>query len=213
MEELALKIDTLTQLYTQIESHLSDSITWFLTVFFGAITVIVLALVFLVKTSIQRGVDKASNGLDEKLDKLQGQIDESIQKQKAFDSFYEGYRIIDGEREYFAPPMTLGIPYRTTEKFFGNRPVYTILVAIGALPDQSQKTIDCSLEDVDVDVVVRSSVICSGTNDISLQRVEPCNGGIRTTIKNEKHYLNAEDIPHAYVQVWYTRSTRKETEK
>ncbi len=66
------KIDTLTQLYTQIESHLSDSITWFLTVFFGAITVIVLALVFLVKTSIQRGVDKASNGLDEKLDKLQG---------------------------------------------------------------------------------------------------------------------------------------------
>ena len=85
MEELALKIDTLTQLYTQIESHLSDSITWFLTVFFGAITVIVLALVFLVKTSIQRGVDKASNGLDEKLDKLQGQIDESIQKQKAFD--------------------------------------------------------------------------------------------------------------------------------
>ena len=42
MEELALKIDTLTQLYTQIESHLSDSITWFLTVFFGAITVIVL---------------------------------------------------------------------------------------------------------------------------------------------------------------------------
>lgn len=72
MEELALKIDTLTQLYTQIESHLSDSITWFLTVFFGAITVIILALVFLVKTSIQRGVDKASNGLDEKLDKLQG---------------------------------------------------------------------------------------------------------------------------------------------
>ena len=64
MEELALKIDTLTQLYTQIESHLSDSITWFLTVFFGAITVIVLALVFLVKTSIQRGVDKASNGLN-----------------------------------------------------------------------------------------------------------------------------------------------------
>ena len=74
MEELALKIDTLTQLYTQIESHLSDSITWFLTVFFGAITVIVLALVFLVKTSIQRGVDKASNGLDEKLDKFKDKL-------------------------------------------------------------------------------------------------------------------------------------------
>ena len=43
------------------------------------------------------------------------------------------YRTIDGETEWFNPPMEIGVEYRTTKRFEGN-PVYTMAVACGDMP-------------------------------------------------------------------------------
>ena len=43
------------------------------------------------------------------------------------------YRTVDGEREYFNPPMSEGEEYRTTERHYGN-PVYAKLVNCNGMP-------------------------------------------------------------------------------
>lgn len=40
------------------------------------------------------------------------------------------YRIVDGEKEWFNPPMERGVEYRTTERFEG-KPVYKCLIYVG----------------------------------------------------------------------------------
>ena len=53
-------------------------------------------------------------------------------------------RVCDGGTwkpwEYVNPPMTLGVEYRTTERYMG-KPVYTKAVNFGALPNASTKTV------------------------------------------------------------------------
>ena len=44
------------------------------------------------------------------------------------------------ELEWVNPPMALGIEYRTTERWLG-KPVYTMLLDFGALPNATSKTI------------------------------------------------------------------------
>lgn len=58
------------------------------------------------------------------------------------DTTYKGcyYRMVDGEQEWFNPPMVLGKEYRTVERHQGEV-VYTKLVDGGALPNTSAKTI------------------------------------------------------------------------
>lgn len=204
MEELVLRVDELYTLFQQVESHLSDTITWFIAVFFGSITVVALALVFLVKASIQRGIDKSSDELKKKLSEMEKQLDVTLQKQKDFDNFYEGYRIVDGEREYFAPPMNLFTPYRTTEKIFGNRPVYTTLIGLGLLASETWKSIECPLENVDT--IIRSSFICSGEYELSSCKIEPLGKSLKITVQNEAKYAKVEDCPQAYIQIWYTKT-------
>ena len=48
--------------------------------------------------------------------------------------------------EYIDPPMSLGVEYRTTERFNG-KPVYVMAVDGGAFPDNSSKTIEVQIPD------------------------------------------------------------------
>ena len=49
------------------------------------------------------------------------------------------YRTMDGETEWFNPPMSLGVEYRTTERWNGYV-VYTMAVDFGALPNNTEKS-------------------------------------------------------------------------
>lgn len=49
------------------------------------------------------------------------------------------YRTMDGETEWFNPPMSPGVEYRTTERWSGS-PVYTMAVDFGALPNNAEKS-------------------------------------------------------------------------
>lgn len=49
------------------------------------------------------------------------------------------YRTMDGETEWFNPPMSQGVEYRTTERWSGS-PVYTMAVDFGALPNNAEKS-------------------------------------------------------------------------
>lgn len=49
------------------------------------------------------------------------------------------YRTMEGETEWFNPPMALGVEYRTTERWNGSA-VYTMAVDFGALPNNTEKS-------------------------------------------------------------------------
>ena len=50
------------------------------------------------------------------------------------------YRMVNGDKEWINPPMAFGVEYRTTERWQSN-PVYTALIDIGTLPDNSSKEV------------------------------------------------------------------------
>ena len=50
------------------------------------------------------------------------------------------YRMVDGVVEWINPPMSLGVEYRTTERYTG-KPVYIKLVDFGSLPNHTFKTV------------------------------------------------------------------------
>lgn len=52
-----------------------------------------------------------------------------------------------GEWEYENPPMTLGVEYRTTERYL-EKPVYCQLVNFGALPNATQKAVKHNIPNV-----------------------------------------------------------------
>lgn len=54
------------------------------------------------------------------------------------DSTYAGcyYRMVNGVREWFNPPMVLGTEYRTTRRYKGS-PVYVMAVNVGTMPSSS----------------------------------------------------------------------------
>lgn len=49
------------------------------------------------------------------------------------------HRTMEGETEWFNPPMALGVEYRTTERWNGSA-VYTMAVDFGALPNNTEKS-------------------------------------------------------------------------
>ena len=56
----------------------------------------------------------------------------------AEDSTYTGcyYRMVNGIREWFNPPMVIGTEYRTTRRYKGS-PVYVMAVSLGTMPSSS----------------------------------------------------------------------------
>ncbi|MDY5613653.1 hypothetical protein [Dysosmobacter sp.] len=201
--ELLLRIDNLDALYQQVESHISDIISWFWIVLFGVFTVIGVALYFLAQSLANKGIEKAIAGTNSKMDAMQKQLEESNSKLKQLESLAEGYRIVDGEREYIIPPMAPNTEYRTCERFFGAQPVYTMLVSCGYLPSKATKTIDCPLQKIDV--LLRSSIICSGQSLISSQSVQKTNQGFRIVVCNDEEYHSTDEVPEFYSQIWYTK--------
>lgn len=74
--ELVLRISSLTDLYQQVESHVSDTFSWFWTVMFGVFAVIGTALFFIARELTKSGVDKEASKLEDKFSKLQNQVEE-----------------------------------------------------------------------------------------------------------------------------------------
>ena len=106
--------------------------------------------------------------------------------------------------EWVNPPMTLGVEYRTTERYQG-KPVYVKLVDCGALPISTQKTVDLGVATaIPIDFVGTTSygsvLTGSGDNDhICTLQVRNSDINIKTTTDQSAYTLN--------VKVKYTKTT------
>lgn len=100
------------------------------------------------------------------------------------------------EWEWVNPPMTLGVEYRTMEKYQG-KPVYTALIDLGTLPNATFKMV--MLTDVSPSKILRHSVQCSDgqTRDGVIESiVMPC---INITTSTDLSTVTAT------LQIWYTK--------
>ena len=104
------------------------------------------------------------------------------------------------EWEYFNPPMVLGVEYRTTERWLG-KPVYTTLLNIGDLPNNSTKNFGLS----GITSVIRyAGATSTGTN------IPNTYGGEVTNVQISKQNISVETNYDAsastgYFTLWYTK--------
>lgn len=72
-----------------------------------------------------------------------GELDitkDTVFKREKFESTW-------GPWEYVNPPMSIGVEYRTTERYMG-KPVYTKVMDFGASPNNGMKNVDLGVPDV-----------------------------------------------------------------
>ena len=136
-----------------------------------------------------------------------GSIDQSIAKIATESTDYPGcyYRMVDGAQEWINPPMSLGMEYRTTERYLG-KPVYVKAVDFGALPNASYKFVGV----VTGDSIIRASGLASngktlpGSIGASQSEQVLCMGsGNSVQIIT---YADASSLT-ATVTAWYTKTT------
>ena len=113
-----------------------------------------------------------------------------------------------GEWEYVNPPMSPGVEYRTTERYWG-KPVYCKLVDCGALPNASTKLVYYADNGV-VNHIVRYSGEMFASGDTfsmpyTMNGVEVCVQAIGRTGINLYASYNASGFA-AYVTVWYIKN-------
>lgn len=136
--------------------------------------------------------------------------------QLAFDPFMVGHggivvRHNNGtswlEWQWLNPPMNVGSEYLLAERH-QNKPVYTKLIALGALPNNSSKNVDIG---VNKEMIVRAEImIGNGTNLMQL----PYFMADGTLVA--KHLFNATNVQitttrdysgyNGHVQIWYTKN-------
>lgn len=196
--ELILRINHLTELYQQVESHISDTFSWFWAVLIGVFAVIGVALYFLARTLSKDGVDKAISGIDAKLSNLQNELDENNTKLKAFEFLLDGYRTVEGEREYLIPPLYPFVEYRTAERFAGNKVVYTMLIQTGFVGPQWT---EMSTNITDADMVLRTESFFYGDS----KNIE-----VSHRFKDDVLWIHfdskeKEHIQDSFAQIWYTK--------
>lgn len=201
--ELLLRIENLTSLYQQMDAHVSETIGWFVEVFLGVLGIIGVALYFLAQSLAKKGIDKAVANTSTKISNLEKQLDDNNFKIKQLESLVDGYRIIDGEKEYMFPPLQLGQPYRTQERFLGGHVVYTVLVDCGGLPIAAKKAVEVRLSGVDV--CLRSSIVGGMQNRISSVFAHKSENGIVIEIETNNEKSIIEEFSQCLVQIWYTK--------
>ena len=130
----------------------------------------------------------------------------------AFSSRVEYIRISDGSEwsmEWVNPPMTVGVEYRTTERYQG-KAVYTQLFEFGALPNKTDKSCTLPTATKATDMVRYEGKMKYGDRRYDLRGVN----GIAIAFLNCSPTSNAyfwittnEDMSAytATIQVWYTR--------
>ena len=111
------------------------------------------------------------------------------------------YRMADGEKEYFNPPMASGVEYRTIERWNG-KPVYTKLVDFGAMPNATMKPV---LHNLRATQIVRFAAQASDGAALpyvdASTRVEiACTATYMIVTTNSDATANT-----ATFQVWYTK--------
>lgn len=107
------------------------------------------------------------------------------------------------------PPMTLGVEYRTTERWQG-KVVYTKLVSVGALPNASSKTVDTGVSGATVfrthlvsfgaDGAVRESPYITSAGVCKIRHNVDGYGNL-TISTSSNEYADATN----YCQIWYTK--------
>lgn len=108
-----------------------------------------------------------------------------------------------GEWECSNPPMTLGVEYRTTERYLG-KPVYAMLFDVGELPANSSKTIYHNIANV------ARPVNITLTNAGGTLNNHPWFTDVRlatTTIYIGTNNDNAPALKDAYAYLKYTKTT------
>lgn len=202
--ELLLRIESLDALYDQTVSHLDNTISWFWVVVFGVFTIIGIALYFIAKNLIKAGIENATASANKKISNLQIELDACKDSLAGFEYLKDGYRMVDGEREYIVPPMKPNTVYRTSEKYLGEQPVYTILMDCGHLPLSSTTKITSAFPAADV--LLRSSLICADSGCIDSFSVQKISGSTEITVSTKKCDFSADNCPKFYVQLWYTKT-------
>lgn len=103
--------------------------------------------------------------------------------------------------EWSDPPLTLGVEYRTTERFLA-KPVYAKLVNFGNLPASSSKSVAHGIENISL--VVGISGHSNGENLVDNQYIDYCNAGAANIVIK----TNADRSSYgAYIIMRYTKST------
>lgn len=108
--------------------------------------------------------------------------------------------------EWVNPPMTLGVEYRTTERYLG-KPVYTQVINCGSMPDIGSSK-DVSIAAFNVAVVTFISGWCSyyaAMFDETLLGMTMTANNSNIVIKNLKREVNSNAVMYALVK--YTKTT------
>lgn len=111
------------------------------------------------------------------------------------------YRTVDGETEYFNPPLDVGEEYRTTERFLG-KPVYTKLVDCGEA--SNGKTINHNVPS-GCSIIRFAGTL--GSMPLPINWDSTYNAHVSVTTDQIKITLGTNNYAgrQVYVQLWYTK--------
>ena len=200
--ELLFRIEHLAELYQQMDAHVTNTISWFVAILVGVFAIIGAALYFLARALAKDGVDKAIGDVNSKISSIQSCTDVNTAKLKELESLSEGYRMVDGEKEYFFPPLYPYVEYRTVERFTGRNPVYTILLQSGEIPALSTKSILLP-NDKNIDFVVRANFSVVGSSKSLSISYSKRGDGVWVSFESKE----LVSIPEAFAQIWYTKKS------
>lgn len=109
-----------------------------------------------------------------------------------------------GEWEWVNPPMTVGVEYRTTERWNG-KVVYAMAINFGAMPNAATGSVKHGI--TGITQVIR----CVGQNITSGQTIPSNYNGNYAEIYADKtnvriHATSDASANNAYAQLWYTKN-------
>lgn len=111
------------------------------------------------------------------------------------------------EWEWVNPPMTVGVEYRTTERWNGHV-VYMKLVSCGLLPNANNKSVDWGAQGSCFPIRWSGAAQVSNSQDYRGLPYDYVDNSIRVGVTNWQIYLTTTSdysTQEAYVQVWYTK--------
>lgn len=113
--------------------------------------------------------------------------------------------------DYVNPPMSLGVEYRTAERYMG-KPVYKKLINFGAMPAiNSTKTVSHNIENINSIVAFGGDMIASDNHPIALPYyyTEGNNATLSVGYYDIRIYSGSTNITQYNAKVWikYTKTT------